>query len=89
MEPKVALEKLAETRVILEERLTEFDDETLLEPETVHPWSGQTRMDKTLYVLRHSQHHLGAVEAELSRRGIKAATWEKEKAAELGMSPWW
>jgi hypothetical protein len=86
---EVALAKLAETRVILEDGLTKFDDETLLEPEKVHPWSGQTRMDKMLYVLRHSQHHLGAVEAELSRRGIRAATWEKEKAAKLGMSPWW
>jgi hypothetical protein len=86
---KVALAKLSKTRAILEDRLTEFDSETLLEPEEVHPWSGRTRMDKMLYVLRHSQHHLGAVEAELSRRGITAATWEKEKAAILGLSPWW
>ena len=86
---EVALTKLAETRVILEDRLTKSDDETLLEPEKAHPWSGRTRMDKMLYVLRHSQHHLGAVEAELSRRRIEAATWEKEKAAILGLSPWW
>ncbi len=53
----------------------------LLEPEKLHPWTGQTRMCKMLYVLRHTQHHLGEVTAELSRRGIKAAAWEKEKAA--------
>ena len=48
----------------------------------MHPWTGQTRMDKMLYVLRHSQHHLEEINAELSRRGIKAAIWEKEKANE-------
>jgi hypothetical protein len=46
-------------------------------------------MGKMLYVLRHSKHHLGEVNAELSRRGIKAAIWEKEKATHLGLSPWW
>jgi hypothetical protein len=66
-----------------------IDDAALLEPEKVHPWAGQTRMGKLLHVLRHSQHHLGEVSAELIRRGIKAAIWEKEKAAKLGLCPWW
>ena len=77
---QAAVTKLAETRAILKNRLAGFDDQTLLEPEKAHPWAGPTRMDKMLYVLRHTQHHLGAVEAELSRRGIQAATWEKEKS---------
>lgn len=55
----------------------------MLKPETAHPWAGPTRLDKMLYVLQHSQHHLGAVEAELSRRGNQATTWGKEKAARL------
>jgi hypothetical protein len=85
-----ALAKLAETRAILNERVAGFDlTAALFEPETAHPWAGPTRLDKMLYVLRHSQHHLGAVEAELSRRGIRAATWEKEKAARLEIAPWW
>ncbi|MBN1975757.1 MAG: hypothetical protein JW918_00005 [Anaerolineae bacterium] len=45
-------------------------------------------MGKLLCVLRHSQHHLGEANAELSRRGIKAAIREKEKA-KLGLSPLW
>lgn len=73
----------ANVRATVEERLAKFDDAALLEPEKPHPWAGQTRMCKILYVLRHTQHHLGEVNAELSRRGIKAATWEKEKAAKL------
>jgi hypothetical protein len=80
---ETALAKLTNVGVSVEERLAKFDDAALLEPEKPHPWAGQTRMCKMLYVLRHTQHHLGEVTAELSRRGIKAATWEKEKAARL------
>jgi hypothetical protein len=80
---------LADIRATVEERLTKLDDAALLEPEKVHPWAGETRMGKMLYVLRHGQHHLGEMSAELSRRGIKGAIWEKEKAARLGISPWW
>lgn len=86
---QVALSKLADVRAIVEKRFAKLDDAALLEPESVHPWAGQTRMGKMLYVLRHSQHHLGEKNAELSRRGIKGAIWEKEKAAKLGISPWW
>jgi hypothetical protein len=84
-----ALAKLAETWAILDERVTRFEASTLLEPEMAHPWAGPTRLDKMLYVLRYTQHHLGAVEAELSRRGIQAATWEKEKAARIEIAAWW
>ena len=78
---ETALEKLTAVRAAVEERLAKLDDAALLEPEKPHPWAGQTRMCKMLYVLRHTQHHLGEVTAELSRRGIRVAAWEKEKAA--------
>jgi hypothetical protein len=84
-----ALAKLAETRAILDERGMSFEASTLFEPETAHPWAGPTRMAKMLYGLRHTQHHLGAVEAELSRRDIQAATREKEKAARIEIAAWW
>jgi uncharacterized damage-inducible protein DinB len=84
-----ALSKLAEIRTNVEEKFSKLDDSALLEIEQVHPWTGETRMGKLLYILRHSQHHLGEVNAEMSRRGIKAATWEKEKAIKLDLSPWW
>jgi uncharacterized damage-inducible protein DinB len=83
------LSRLTDVRAIVERRLAKLDDAALLEPEELHPWTGQTRMDRLLYVLRHSQHHLGEMNAELTRRGIKAAIWEKEKAAQLGLAPWW
>jgi hypothetical protein len=67
---KVALTKLAEMRETVEQSLARLDDAALLEPETVHPWTGQTRMGKMIYDLRHMQHHLGANSTELKRRGI-------------------
>jgi hypothetical protein len=67
---QVALQKLAEMRAIVDVRLAELDDEALLEPESVHPWTGQNRLGKMLYELRHIQHHLGEISGELRRRGI-------------------
>jgi hypothetical protein len=57
-------------REIVDRLLAKLDDAALLESETVHPWTGQIRLGKILYELRHIQHHLGMVDAELSRRGI-------------------
>jgi hypothetical protein len=67
---KVALSKLADMRETVAQTLAKLDDAALLEPETVHPWTGQTRLAKMIYDLRHIQHHLGAISAELKRRGI-------------------
>lgn len=73
---EAALAALADVRAIVEERLTKLDDAAWLEPEKVHPWTGPTRMSKLLYNLRHTQHHLGEVNAELIRRGIAGVGWK-------------
>jgi hypothetical protein len=73
---EVALGKLAVFRSTVEARLSQLTDEALLEPEQAHPWTGQTRMSKLLFSLRHTQHHLGEVNAELIRRGIKGIRWQ-------------
>jgi hypothetical protein len=72
----VALTKLTEIRAAVEARLTKLDDAALLEPERAHPWTSQTRVGKLLYNLRHIQHHLGEVNAELIRRGIEGVSWK-------------
>jgi len=69
---ETALRKLAEVREMVAERFARFDDAALLAPETAHPWTGETRLAKLLYELRHSQHHVGEVNAEMKRRGIRA-----------------
>lgn len=68
---ELALQKLAEMRAIVDQRLDELDDEALCAPESVHLWTGQNRLGKMLYDLRHIQHHLGEISGELRRRGIK------------------
>jgi len=68
---EVALSKLAEMRETVEQLLAKLDDASLLEPERVHPWTGQTRMGKMIYGLRHIQHHLGEISGELKRRGFR------------------
>jgi len=68
---EVALGKLAEMRERVARTLAQLDDADLLAPETVHPWTGQTRMGKMIYELRHIQHHLGAISTALKRRGIQ------------------
>ena len=71
-----ALEKLADIKATVAARFARLDDAALLEPEQVHPWAGQPRVGKLLYNLRHIQHHLGEVNAELIRRGIKGVDWK-------------
>ena len=72
---EVALGKLAIFKSTVEARLSQLTDEDLLEPEKAHPWTGQTRMSKMLFSLRHTQHHLGEVNAELISRGIDGVRW--------------
>ena len=73
---ETALGRLAAFRSTVEARLSQFTDEDLLKPEQLHPWTGQTRMSKLLFSLRHTQHHLGEVNAELIRRGIAGIRWQ-------------
>ena len=68
---QVALAKLSEMRERVMRSLDRLDDAALLEPETVHPWTGGTRLGKMIYELRHIQHHLGAISAELKRQNVR------------------
>jgi hypothetical protein len=72
---EAALAKLVDIRATVQERLDQLDDAALLQPEKVHPWTSQTRVGKLLYNLRHIQHHLGEINAELIRRGIDGVGW--------------
>jgi hypothetical protein len=39
------------------------------------PWTGATVLERMIYTLRHSMFHLGQIQAELRRRGMKGAEW--------------
>ncbi|OPZ84991.1 MAG: DinB superfamily protein [bacterium ADurb.Bin429] len=67
------LEKIAE---LVDTRLTALSDDDLNASDPVFPWTGGTRLDTFLYLLRHTQHHLGELHAELRRRNIPRAAWK-------------
>ncbi len=72
---KVALAKLADFRAVVAARLDKLDDAALLEPEQMYPWVGQIRLSRLIFNLRHLQHHLGEMSAELSRGGLEGVGW--------------
>ncbi|MBN1284644.1 MAG: DinB family protein [Anaerolineae bacterium] len=49
-------------------------DEALL-GENTFPWTGANPMERMIYTLRHSQHHLAEINEELTRRGLPPADW--------------
>jgi hypothetical protein len=50
-------------------------DSGLLAQEECYPWTGSTRLDRMLYLLRHGQWHIGELNSELRRRGLQRAKW--------------
>ena len=70
-----ALEVLAKVRDIVLARLGKINDADLAAKQSHAPWTGETLMHKLLYWLRHHQHHVGELHAELRRRGIPRARW--------------
>lgn len=51
-------------------------DAGLLAAETAFKWTGPTKLARTLYVLRHVQHHVAVMNTELRRRGLPTAKWK-------------
>ncbi len=70
-----ALRKLSDFEEVMLAKLAKLNDEDLLEKERQSPWTGENLAGKLLYLLRHCQHHVGEMHAELRRRGIKRASW--------------
>jgi hypothetical protein len=57
----------------LEAWLTETD---LMAPEPLFPWAGVSMLERAVHLLRHSQHHLGELCLELTRRGYPGPDWQ-------------
>ena len=55
--------------------LATLDDAALLKETSPGDWRGNCLLDLAMYLLRHSQHHLGELNAELRRRGIERPKW--------------
>lgn len=50
-------------------------DQDLATPETIHPWTGRTCLGKLLYLMRHTQQHIGDINRGLRLNGCEALEW--------------
>lgn len=66
---------LEQMSILVDARLAAIS-ETQLHTPSIFPWTGATLLDALLYLLRHTQHHLGEMHAELRRRNIPRAEWK-------------
>lgn len=55
--------------------LADLGDAGLLQEEKHFPWTGRLIMDRAIYSVRHAQHHLGQINAELRRRDLPRGEW--------------
>jgi uncharacterized damage-inducible protein DinB len=68
------LDYLEHIRANLGGKLRSMSDQALL-ADHAFPWTGATVLERMIYTLRHSMFHLGQIQAELRRRGLKGAEW--------------
>jgi hypothetical protein len=52
-----------------------FKTTDLTAPERSYPWTGVSKLERTVYMLRHTHHHLAEMCLELSRRGYSGPEW--------------
>jgi len=50
-------------------------DQDLAAPETIYPWTGQTCLGRLLYLMRHTQQHIGDINRGLRLNGCEAMEW--------------
>jgi hypothetical protein len=50
-------------------------DADLAAPESLHPWTGQTYLGRLLYLMRHTQQHIGDINRVLRLNGCDALQW--------------
>jgi hypothetical protein len=56
--------------------IKKLGDEGLKSPDPSFICPGTYHLDRALYLLRHIQHHVGELSAELKRRGHSRPTWK-------------
>ena len=50
-------------------------EEQLLAPQGDCRWTGPKLLSRCIYAVRHAQHHIGELNAELRRRGLRRIAW--------------
>ena len=70
------LDYLEETCKQADAWLHGMGDSRLLSSQRSNRHTGDTFLERAVYMLRHSQHHLGEMNAELKSRGLSPASWQ-------------
>ncbi len=59
----------------VERWLDELGDERLMDKDEGFPWTGNHRVGRVVYLLRHTQNHIGEINSELRRRELPRGRW--------------
>jgi hypothetical protein len=59
----------------VQQALSSKTDQDLVAPETLHPWTGKLYLGKLLYLLRHTQQHIGDINRALRLNDCQALEW--------------
>ena len=60
---------------LVRQALDDKSDQDMTAPETVAPWTGKTYLGKLLYLMRHTQQHIGDINRVLRANGDEALEW--------------
>jgi hypothetical protein len=55
--------------------LESLGDEGLVESDEGFEWAGSRKIGRAVYLLRHTQNHIGELNSELRRRGLSRGKW--------------
>jgi hypothetical protein len=64
-----------ECEAMIREWLISLGDGGLMEEETQYPWTGERKLGRALYLLRHSQWHIAEINTLLRARGLEPGIW--------------
>ena len=70
-----ALRCIDELEKSVDQWLDALGDAGLLETDEGFPWTGTRKLGRAVYLLRHTQNHIGDMNAELRRRGVPRGAW--------------
>ena len=69
------IECLKDMEAIVSGWLDSLGDEGLLANNEGFEWTGTTKIGRAVYLLRHTQNHIGELNSELRRRGLPRGKW--------------
>ncbi len=69
------LELLEHLREGTDEWLESLGDDGLAADDEGFPWTGKKKIGRAMYLLRHTQNHIGELNSEMKRRNLPRGKW--------------